>query len=93
MITPTLLDTARRMDGKKKKWIAKSTENSHGQFRAKAEAAGKSTKEFAQEKSGSKGLVGKQARLALSLMGASGAMKKNHGPSPKDMRSKMYGDK
>ncbi len=53
-----------------KKWIKKATENAHGQFRAKAEKAGESTKEFAEENKGDAGKTGKQARLALTLMGA-----------------------
>ena len=52
-----------------KKWIAKATENSHGQFRAKAEKAGESTREFAKEHEHDKGKTGKQARLAEALMG------------------------
>ena len=48
----------------------------HGQFRKKAEGAGKSTKEFAEEEKCASGKTGKQARLALALMGASGAIKK-----------------
>ena len=53
-----------------RKWMAKATANSHGQFRAKAEAAGKSTAEFAKEKEHAPGLLGKQARLAEALMGS-----------------------
>ena len=56
---------------KPKRWIAKATENAHGQFRRKAEAAGEPTKEFAAEHKGDSGKTGKQARLALALMGAS----------------------
>lgn len=67
------------------KWIKKATENAHGQFRKKAEAAGKSTKEFAEEKAGASGKLGKQARLAETLMG----MHKK--PSSKGMQEKMYG--
>ena len=67
---------------KKKKWIQKATANSHGQFRAKAERAGESTKEFAREHLHDKGKTGKQARLATALMGASGATKKH--------KSKLY---
>lgn len=70
---------------KKKKWIKSATANSHGQFRKKAEAAGESTKEFAREHKGDSDKTGKQARLALALMGASGAIKK-----PKKHRSKLY---
>ncbi len=50
------------------KWIAKATANSHGQFRAKAKAAGMSTAAFANTKKGAPGKTGKQARLAMTLM-------------------------
>jgi hypothetical protein len=56
----------------KKKWIQKATKHAHGQFRAKAEHAGESTHAFAEEHKGDSGKTGKQARLALALMGASG---------------------
>ncbi len=72
---------------KKKKWIKKATENAHGQFKAKAEAAGKSTRAYAEEHAHDSGKLGKQARLAKSLMG----MHKK--PSHKSMRSKLYGEK
>lgn len=62
---------------KKKKWIKAATENAHGQFRAKAERAGESTKQFARGHESDSGKTGKQARLALALMGASGAIKKS----------------
>ncbi len=52
----------------KPKFIQKATEGAHGQFRAKAEAAGKTTAEFAREKERAPGLLGKQARLAETLM-------------------------
>lgn len=71
-------------DGKKKKkWMKKAFEGSHGQFRAKAEAAGESTAEYAKEKEGAKGLLGKQARLAKV------GMRANH----KKARNSMYGSK
>lgn len=55
----------------KKNWIKKAINPAHkGQFRAKAERAGESTREFAQEHKGDSGKTGKQARLALALMGA-----------------------
>lgn len=57
----------------KKKWIKGATANSHGQFRKKAEAAGMSTHAYAEKEKDAGGLVGKQANLALNLMGASGA--------------------
>lgn len=72
----------------KKKWMKKAFENSHGQFREKAEHAGKSTAEFAKEHEHDSGKTGKQARLAEVGMHA------NHKkPSNKDFRRKMYGDK
>ena len=64
----------------RKKWIAKATKGAHGQFRAKAERAGESTREYAEQEKGASGKTGKQARLALALMGASGA----------DRRKKLY---
>jgi len=71
------------MAGKKKNWIKKATKNSHGQFRAKAEHAGESTHQFAEEHKGDSGKTGKQARLALALMGASGHTRKKR-------KHKMY---
>lgn len=58
------------MADKKHRWIKKATSNAHGQFKAKAEKAGESTREFANEKKGTSGKTGAQARLALNLMGA-----------------------
>lgn len=73
---------------KKKKWVQKATANSHGQFRKKAEAAGKTTRQFAKEHEGSPGRLGKQARLAETLMGMSHGKKKpkmyDHPRSNKD---------
>ena len=71
-------------DKPKKKWIQGATSSAHGQFRKKAEAAGKSTKAFAEEKKDAGGTVGKQANLALNLMGASGADKS------KERRKRIY---
>ena len=53
----------------KHRWIKKAVSGAHGQFKAKAEAAGKSTREFAAEHAGDSGKTGKQARLAETLMG------------------------
>lgn len=66
----------------KKRWIKSATDNAHGQFRAKAEKAGESTKEFAGEHAGDSGKLGKEARLAKALMGM------HH---PKRARKAMYG--
>lgn len=52
-----------------KKWIQSATKNSHGQFKAKAAKSGMSTREYAQKMKGAGGVTGKQARLALTLMG------------------------
>lgn len=58
------------MDKKKKNWIKKAIpEENKGKFREKAEEAGKSTKEFAKEHENSSGTLGKEARLAETLMG------------------------
>lgn len=69
----------------KKKWIKKATENSHGQFKAKAERAGESTHVFAKAHEHDSGKTGKQARLAEALMGL------HKKASGKPMRQKMYG--
>jgi hypothetical protein len=58
---------------KKGKWIASATANAHGQFKAKAQAAGMSTAAFAHKEEHAPGKLGKQARLAETLMGL------NHG--------------
>ena len=50
-------------------WIASATSNSHGQFRRKAEAAGMSTRAYANKEASAPGKTGKQARLAKTLMG------------------------
>jgi hypothetical protein len=67
-------------EAKKKKWIQKAVPKSrHGVFRKKAEAAGETTREFAKEKEGAPGALGKEARLAETLMGM-----------PHKKKSKMY---
>jgi hypothetical protein len=43
--------------------------NSHGQFRAKAKAAGMSTRAYARKEEHAPGKTGQQARLAETLMG------------------------
>jgi hypothetical protein len=81
MSRPTLVDIASRSapmadKPKLKKWVQGATENAHGQFRRKAEAAGETTREFAREKADAPGLLGKQARLAETLMGLPHAKKR-----------------
>lgn len=76
-----------------KKWIQKATANSHGQFREKAEKAGMSTREYAEKEKGAGGLLGKQANLALNLMGASHGNKEKKTRSNAERRNKLYGSK
>jgi hypothetical protein len=52
----------------KHRFIKRATENAHGQFRGAAERAGKSTAEYAREKAHAPGRLGKEARLASTLM-------------------------
>ena len=68
-----------------KKWIKAATANAHGQFAAKAKKAGESTAAFASEKSDAPGKLGKQARLASTLMGMhhGGKSKADHLYRPK----------
>lgn len=54
---------------KPKNWIGKATKNAHGQFAAKAKAAGKTTRQYANAKAGAPGKLGQEARLAKTLMG------------------------
>ena len=49
-------------------WIAGAVKNHHGAFRSAAQRAGKSTQEYAREHEHSPGLIGRRARLALTLM-------------------------
>ncbi len=49
-----------------KHWMAKAFANSHGQFKAKAKAAGEGTEKFASEKAHAPGKLGRQARLVLN---------------------------
>ena len=67
----TLVDLAIRTGAPmaKKNWIKKATSNAHGQFAAKAKEAGETTRQYAEEKKDAPGVLGKQARLALTLMG------------------------
>ena len=52
-----------------KDWIEAATSKNKGSFSGAAKKAGKSTAEYAQEKSGAKGKIGRRARLAETLMG------------------------
>lgn len=54
---------------KSKNFIKKAVGNNKGVFSAKAKKAGMSTAAFATEKSDAPGRLGKEARLAKTLMG------------------------
>lgn len=53
----------------KKRWIQKATSEHKGAFKAKAERAGETTREYAADKKDAPGALGKEARLATTLMG------------------------
>jgi len=72
----------------KKHWMKEAFSNSHGQFKAKAKAAGESTGAYAREHEHSKGKLGKQARLAEVGM----RTHKAH-PPHKKIRESFYGHK
>lgn len=57
------------MAERKHRWIKGATEGAHGQFRAKADAAGETTRQYAAEHQHDSGTTGRQARLASTLMG------------------------
>ena len=69
MTSPTLIDATNRTKSMaKKKWI-KSAVGQPGAFSSKAKAAGESTREYAAEKANAPGKLGKEARLASTLIG------------------------
>ena len=70
-----------------KKWI-KGAIRHPGAFRKKAEAAGKTTAQFAREHDGDSGTTGSQARLAETLMGMHHKSK-----TPKERMAGRYGAK
>lgn len=59
------------------KWI-KGAIKHPGAFKAKAEAAGKTTREFAAEHEHDSGKTGAQARLAETLIGMSHGKRQRH---------------
>ena len=67
--------------GKKKNWVKKAVKpENRGKFREKAERAGMSTRAYAEKEKNALGTLGKEARLATTLMGL----------SHKRSKSKMY---
>lgn len=62
----------------KKNWVKQAVpKKRRGVFRAKAEAAGESTAAYAEEKKDAPGKLGREARLASTLMGMSHKRKKS----------------
>lgn len=75
----------------KKKWVKGVTEHMHkGLFKEKAEKAGESTGAYAREEEHAPGKLGKEARLAESLMAMHHAHK-TKSASNKTIRHSMYG--
>jgi hypothetical protein len=71
MAHPTLLDLTSRIHNvaKKKNWI-QAGDKHPGLFAKKAKEAGKTTAEYAEEKSDAPGKLGKEARFAQNAMRA-----------------------
>lgn len=66
------------MAERKKNWVKKAVpESRKGVFKAKAEAAGMSTKAYAAKEKDAPGALGKEARLATTLMGMGAKAKKS----------------
>ncbi len=61
-------------------WIKGAVGNNKGTFRKKAERAGKTTREYAAEKADAPGKLGREARLAETLMGMSHKVSKRYAP-------------
>jgi hypothetical protein len=76
----------------KKRWIKAATEGAHGQFSAKAKAAGETTRQFAAEHSGDSGTLGKQARLAQNLMKAAAHGRKSSADRARDRYKTKTGE-
>jgi hypothetical protein len=63
---------AKPMAERKKKWVQKAVpEDRKGVFKEKAERAGMSTRAYAEKEKNAPGALGKEARLAETLMGMS----------------------
>ncbi len=73
----------------KKKWIKAAVGKNKGVFGAKAKAAGESTSTYATEHEHDSGKLGREARLAKTLM----SMHHKRTTSHKTIRSSMYGEK
>ena len=58
---------AKTSKAKKKNWVQAATQKNKGAFAASASRAGKTTLQYAKEKKDAPGVLGKRARLALTL--------------------------
>jgi len=77
MTSLTAADMASRTGPMAKNWIQKAVPESHkGVFKKKAQAAGKTTKEFAEEHKHDSGKLGSEARFAENVMGLNKGKKK-----------------
>ncbi len=86
------------MEKKKKNWIKGAvSDEDKGKFAAKARAAGETTANYAKMHENDSGTLGKEARLALTLMKISKKGKdkgdERKRPSVKDFMRKMHGTK
>jgi hypothetical protein len=73
---------------KSKKWMSKAFSNSHGQFKAKAERAGMSTKAFADKALGANSKASTKTKRQAAL--AERGMEANH---TKSRGTRWYGKK
>lgn len=70
----------------KKKWMKAAFADAHGQFSAKAKAAGMSTEAYAEKEAHAPGRLGRQARLVLVAQGKNIPGK----PKPKSRAASRY---
>ena len=70
-----------------KHWMKKAFSKHPGRFKEKAESAGKSTREYAAEKTDASGKLGKEARLAEV------GIKASKGRSEDERKESRYGAK
>lgn len=81
------------VEEKKRKFIKQAIPDSRkGIFKAKAEKAGKSTEAYAREHEHDSGKLGKESRLAETLIGMHKAHK-TKSASHKTIRNSFYGTK
>jgi len=93
MVMSSLLDGAKSMSEKpkKRKWMQKAVPESHkGIFTKKAEAAGESVHEFAEQEKDKGGKIGKEANLALTFE-KEASKKKRKGSE--ELKKSFYGHK